>query len=73
MIKTLVHILSINSTQIQLVSNTMDSDIMCLPKGLNILQPDFWQRNPNLSFQILESDKLYLPYFSLKTCQWMSS
>ena len=48
--------------------------MMCVsPKGFNILQPDFWQGNPNLTFKILESDKLYLPCFFLKTCQWMSS
>ena len=35
-----------------------------LPKGLNILQPDFWQRNPNLTFQILESNKLSFLFLS---------
>ena len=35
-----------------------------LPKGHNILQPDFWQRNPNLTFQILESDKLSFLFLS---------
>ena len=49
--------------------------MMCVsPKGFIILlQPDFWQGNPNFTSKILESDKLYLPCFFLKICQSMSS